>query len=270
MSQEQMKEEKPAVKNKAEYFVRFNLGQRIEHIALMVSFTMLSVTGLAQKFYTADWAQWVISTLGGIASTRLVHRGFAIVFILSIVYHVAYIIYLLFVKHARPTMIPTLKDFRDVIVSLRYFFGFTDKKPEFSRFDYRQKFEYLGVMFGSVVIVVSGFFLWYPVAVTQIFPGQFVAAAKEFHGNEAMLAVLIIVVWHLYDVMLKPGIYPADTSIFTGKISTEREMEEHRLEYAELVGEEVSEGGEISSTPSINTISDSIKASENPATGPTA
>ena len=81
----------------------------------------------------------------------------------------------------------------------------------------------------------------YPVAVTRIFPGQFVAAAKEFHGNEAMLAVLTIVIWHLYDVVFKPGIFPADTSIHSGKISKERLMEEHALEYDELTGKKATE-----------------------------
>ena len=256
-----VKEETPAVKSNPDYFVRFNLGQRIEHIALMVSFTVLSVTGLAQKFYTADWAQWVITTLAGIGYTRLVHRAFAVLFILSIVYHLGYVTYLLFRRHSKPTMLPTLKDFRDVVATLRYNFGFTDRQPQFGRFDYRQKFEYLGVIFGSAIIIVSGLFLTYPVLVTQLFPGQFVAAAKEFHGNEAMLAVLIIVIWHLYDVMFKPGIFPADTSIFSGKISRERMIEEHPLEYAELMGEEANEvgevGGEVSGLPSENPGQDS-------------
>ncbi|HLB28478.1 MAG TPA: cytochrome b/b6 domain-containing protein [Dehalococcoidales bacterium] len=230
-------EEAMAGEGEPEYFVRFNLGQRIEHVVLMVTFIVLSVTGLAQRFYTAGWAQWVILGLGGIEYTRLVHRIFAVVFILSIIYHLGYIINALFRRHARPDMVPTFKDFRDVVATLRYSFGFTDRKPQFGRFDYRQKFEYWGIIFGSGVIIASGFFLMYPVAVTRIFPGQFVAAAKEFHGNEAMLAVLTIVVWHLYDVMFKPGIFPSDTSIFSGKISKERLMEEHTLEYAELTGE---------------------------------
>ena len=265
-----VKEETPAVKSEPDYFVRFNLSQRIEHIVLMVSFTMLSVTGLAQRFYTAGWAQWVITALGGIDYTRLVHRAFAVLFILSIVYHVAYVSYLLFGKHVKPTMLPTFKDFRDLVDTLKYSFGFTDRQPEFGRFDYRQKFEYLGIMFGSVIIIVSGFFLTYPVLVTHIFPGQFVAAAKEFHGNEAMLAVLTIVIWHLYDVVFKPGIFPADTSIFSGKISREREIEEHRLEYAELVGEEAGEGGEGVSTevPGAISMTPASESSGKPAVNP--
>jgi cytochrome b subunit of formate dehydrogenase len=232
----ELPEEIMAEESKADYFVRFNIRQRIEHILLMVSFTTLSVTGLAQKFYTAGWAEWIILRLGGIGTTRLVHRGFAVLFIAEVLYHAGYVVYALFWRHARPTMLPTLKDVRDVIAALRYGFGFTDKQPQFERFDYRQKFEYLGIMFGSVVIIVSGFFLAFPVLVTQVFPGQFVAAAKEFHGNEATLAVIVIVIWHFYDAIFKPGIFPGDFTIFSGKISKERMLEEHPLEYAELAG----------------------------------
>lgn len=233
--------EETAGESEPEYFTRFNLSQRIEHIVLTISFIVLSVTGLAQKFYTAAWAQWVILGLGGIDYTRLVHRIFAVVFIISIVYHLGYIANALFRRHTRPDMVPSLRDFRDVVATLKYSFGFTEHKPQHGRFDYRQKFEYWGIIFGGAVIIASGLFLMYPIVVTKIFPGQFVAAAKEFHGNEAMLAVLTIVVWHLYDVMLKPGIFPIDTTIFTGKISRERMIEEHPLEYTELTGKQVSE-----------------------------
>src|SRR3989304_9228011 len=92
-------EETAAGESEPEYFVRFNLNQRIEHLVLMVSFIVLSVTGLAQRFYTAGWAQWVILSLGGIDYTRLVHRIFAFIFIASIVYHLAYIANALFRRH---------------------------------------------------------------------------------------------------------------------------------------------------------------------------
>ena len=236
-----VKEEPQDKKDEQEYFVRFNFSQRIEHIALMISFTMLSVTGLAQKFYTASWAQWLIVNLGGIAVTRLVHRAFAVLFVLSVLYHLGYAVNAIFRKHKKATMLPTFKDFRDVVDSLRYGFGFTDRHPQFGRFDYRQKFEYWGVIFGSTIIIVSGLFLTYPVFFTNVFPGEYIAAAKEFHGNEATLAVIIIIMWHFYDTIFKPGIFPSDVSIFTGKISKERMVEEHSLEYAEITAGAASE-----------------------------
>jgi formate dehydrogenase subunit gamma len=229
-------EQKPAVKSreKESYFIRFTTAQRIEHLVLMIGFIALAVTGLAQRYSGAGWAEWTILRLGGIEYTRLIHRGFALIFTLGAVYHGANVLYSYFIRHRRLTMVPTLKDFRDVVDTLRYTLGFVEKPPRFGRFDYRQKFEYWGLLFGGTVIILTGLVLTFPVAVTRFLPGQVVAAAVEFHGFEATLAVLTIVVWHLYDVIFRPGVFPADTSIFTGRVSRERMLEEHPLEYAEM------------------------------------
>ncbi|MBI2861014.1 MAG: cytochrome b/b6 domain-containing protein [Chloroflexi bacterium] len=221
-----------------EYFTRFSLSQRIEHAVLMVTFTILAVTGLAQRFYSMGWAEWIILNLGGIEYTRLIHRGFGFLFTASVLYHLVYVTHSLLWRHAKPSMLPTLKDARDVVTTLRYSLGFTDKPPQFGRYDYRQKFEYWGIIFGGAIIILSGFFLMFPLVVTRFLPGQFIAAAVEFHGWEATLAVLTIIVWHTYDTIFKPVIFPMDTSIFTGKISRERMIEEHPLEYAELMGQQ--------------------------------
>jgi len=65
----------------------------------------------------------------------------------------------------------------------------------------------------------TGLILMYPILFTTFFPGEFVAAARTAHGNEALLAVLTIIIWHLYDTILKPDIFPLDKTIFSGKIS---------------------------------------------------
>ena len=62
-------------------------------------------------------------------------------------------------------------------------------------------------------------------------PGQFIPAAKVAHSFEAMMALLTIIVWHLYGVHFNPETFPMDSSIFSGKISHERMMHEHPLEY---------------------------------------
>ncbi|MBI4186517.1 MAG: DUF4405 domain-containing protein [Chloroflexi bacterium] len=222
-------------------FIRFNLSQRVQHIILMVIFTALAVTGLAQRFHTAGWAEWVIMGLGGIEQTRLIHRIFGLLFTLSIVYHFSEVAISFFVHRSRLSMIPTLSDFRAVAIAVKHGFGFTDRRPQFGRFDYSQKFEYWGLIFGSLVLTVTGFVLAFPVTFTRLLPGQVVAASVEFHGYEATLAVLTIIVWHFYDVFFKPGVFPVDTSIHTGKISEKRMLEEHPLEYAEMVAEALGE-----------------------------
>ena len=220
------------------YIVRFSVRQRIEHIALIVIFTALAVTGLLQRFYTGWFAEWAIVRIGGVETVRVIHRIFGGVFTLALFYHLVILSHGLVVKHSRQSMLLTRKDFTDVVDSLRYALGFRSSRPEFGRFNYRQKFEYWGLMFGSVIITATGLILMFPAAVTTILPGQFVAASVVIHGWEATLAVLTIIVWHFYEVMLRPDVFPADTSIFTGKISKQRMAEEHSLEYAELVGSE--------------------------------
>jgi formate dehydrogenase subunit gamma len=219
------------------YFVRFNVRQRIEHIALMVVFTALAVTGLLQRFYTGGVAEWTILRLGGIETVRAIHRVFGAIFTVALVYHLIMLTFGLLVRHDRQTMLPTRKDFTDIMDSLRFGLGFRARGPSFGRFNYRQKFEYWGLMFGSAIITVTGLVLMFPVLVTKILPGQFVAASVEIHGWEATLAVLTIVVWHFYEVMLRPDVFPADSTIFTGKISKARMIDEHYLEYVELTGD---------------------------------
>jgi len=46
-----------------------------------------------------------------------------------------------------------------------------------------------------------------------------------------MMALLTIVVWHMYGAHLNPDCFPLDRSIFTGKISLARLKHEHPLEW---------------------------------------
>ncbi len=58
-------------------------------------------------------------------------------------------------------------------------------------------------------------------------PGVLIPVAKVAHSNEAMMAFLVITVWHFYCAHLAPEVFPVDTSMFTGTIARARNEEEH-------------------------------------------
>jgi len=214
---------------------RFVLSQRIEHILLLISFGMLCLTGLPQRFHDTGWAQWILSALGGIGSARVIHHIFAFMLAFEFLYHGIVIAYELLFARRRPLpMLPRRQDVRDGLRSVAYLSGLRREKPCFDRFDFRQKVEYWAMIWGLVLMGATGFILMFPVAVTRVLPGVFIPAAKVAHGYEAILAFLAIITWHLYNAHLASGAFPLDTSIFTGKISSKRMLEEHPLEYEGL------------------------------------
>lgn len=218
--------------------IRFTPLQRFEHLLLMSLFIILLVTGLPQKFSDAGWSVWTVQALGGIDMTRLIHRWSGILLALQAVLDLSIVVFLILKGRMRPTMVPSRQDFVDAIQMARYCLGLVEKPPRFDRYDYRQKFEYWGLIFGTGIMVISGFILYYPAFFTQILPGQLVPAAKTMHTNEALLALATILIWHMYGAHLNPDVFPMDTSIFTGRISEERMHHEHPLELERILAEE--------------------------------
>ncbi len=223
-----------AAPREPDWYIRFNVSQRAQHAVLLASFVVLVVTGLPQKYPDLPLATWTIDRLGGIDNARFIHRVFAVILIGQAFYHVAEIGFSALRGRLRPAMVPSVKDFFDALTMLRYSLGLAPARPRFDRYEYRQKFEYWGVIFGTSIMIATGLILWFPTVFTELFPGELVAAAREAHGGEATLALLVIATWHLYSVLLSPGQFPGDLSIFTGRITRHRMEEEHPLELARL------------------------------------
>lgn len=220
----------PKTHEEKKKYPRFRLAARIEHAVLMFSFTLLAVTGLPQKYAIQSWAENMINFLGGIEQVRVIHRYAAFVFVLGAIYHLFTSAYRFFVKREKMAMIFVKQDARDFLQMTLYNLGIVSNAPKMPKFNFGEKFEYWALVWGTVIMVLTGFMLWNPIIATMILPGQFIPVAKAAHGGEAVLAVLTVLIWHMYSVLLKNF----NVSIFTGDLTHEQMEDEHALELERL------------------------------------
>jgi cytochrome b subunit of formate dehydrogenase len=213
-----------------ESFPRFRLIARIEHIILLVSFTMLAITGLPQMYPTAAISQTIVKLLGGIEPARFIHRLSAFALVAGSVYHLTMGAYRSLVRRERMRILPRMKDAQDLRDTVLYNLGFSNEPPRMAKFNFGEKLEYWAVIWGTAVMIITGFMLWNPIATTAVLPGEFIPAALAAHGGEALLAVLSIVIWHLYNVLIKHRNF----SMFTGNLPRHQMEEEHMVELERL------------------------------------
>lgn len=213
-------------------FKRFTSGQRWEHAVLILSFSVLLLTGLPQKYY-ASWGHQILATPDSILLARQIHRIAAIILSLEVIYHLAHSIALLAARKLSAAMFPAWRDVQDAFQMVRYLLFLSKEKPVFGKYNFEQKFTYWFLFFGIGIMVVSGLMLWFPAVFTRFLPGGIVPAAKLAHSTEAIVSAIFIVIWHFYHVHIER----LNLSIFTGWLN-EREMRAfHPREFERLTGD---------------------------------
>jgi formate dehydrogenase gamma subunit len=214
-------------------FPRFSLGQRWEHMLLLASVVVLLLTGLPQKYRSAGWSQYILSTPERVFTIRNIHHIAAIVLTLVVLVHILRSIYLLFQRKLPGHIFPTLQDVRDAIQMGRFLLFLTKDKPRFGKYNFEQKFTYWFLFFSILIMVLTGFILWFPITITQWLPGGVIPAAKLAHSTEAVITGIFIVIWHFYHVHFER----LNLSIFTGWLREDEMRANHPLEYERLAGE---------------------------------
>ncbi|HUE97861.1 MAG TPA: cytochrome b/b6 domain-containing protein [Anaerolineales bacterium] len=211
-------------------YERFPLARRIEHWVMMLSFTTLAITGLPQRFSSSPISIAFVGMLGGIEVLRTIHHIAAVVMMLGTAWHLLVFGYLSYVRRTRFTMLPTLQDMKDGWQALMYNIGRAKTPPQMGRYTFEEKMEYWAFVWGAIIMGATGFLMWNPITTTRFLPGEVIPAAKAAHGGEALLAVLAIIVWHMYGVHIKRF----NRSMFTGKMTEEEMLHEHPLELADI------------------------------------
>jgi cytochrome b subunit of formate dehydrogenase len=214
----------------ARTYRRFSIYHRIEHWVLTLSFALLAITGLIQVYVDSGLARWIVGILGGIETVRLIHHAAAFVLMLEAIFHLGHIGYRVYVLRTPMSMLPGVEDFQNAIQSVRYNLGLSKQRALQGYYTFEEKLEYWAVIWGTIIMGITGFMLWNPIATTQLLPGVAIPAAKAAHSLEATLAVLAIIVWHLYHVHLRH----LNMSIFTGYLTREEMEDEHPRSLAEM------------------------------------
>ncbi|MCJ7433029.1 MAG: cytochrome b/b6 domain-containing protein [Anaerolineales bacterium] len=216
--------------SKSKTYIRFDIVQRIQHITFLISFTVLGFTGLPQKFPLSPISVGFFNFLGGVENVRIIHHTSAIVMMIVSVFHVLEILYRVLVLRTPISMIPWINDAIHVYEDVLYYIGRRKHKAYYGRYSYAEKAEYLALIWGTVVMGLTGFMMWNPISTLRFLPGESVPAAKAAHGGEAILAVLAIIIWHFYHVHIKQ----LNKSMLTGTLNREEMEHEHPGELARI------------------------------------
>lgn len=221
-------------------FQRMTVGERIQHLLLLISFFLLVITGFMLKFPDAWWAS-AIRRLGGegvFALRGLLHRIAAVVMIGDALFHLGYVLFTTRGRSFLRDILPRSRDGRDLLANLGYYLGLRGNRPQFDRFNYIEKSEYWALVWGTAVMALTGIALWFENQFMGWFSKLFVDVNEVIHYYEAWLAFLAILVWHLYYVIFNPDVYPMNFTWITGKVTEEEMRRDHPLELEKIEEEE--------------------------------
>ncbi|MGC8783630.1 MAG: cytochrome b/b6 domain-containing protein [Armatimonadota bacterium] len=216
-----------------QFVERLSLNERLQHLVLVVAFTLLVISGMPVSYAESGWARVFYSFPGSVELRGIIHRIGAVMLITLAIWHPLW----LFTPRGREQLKHlrwTRKDFADIWQMLRCYLGMSQEKPRFGRFNWIEKFEYLAVVWGTVVMILTGLIMWGEDLAFRYLPLWMWHIARLIHGYEALLAFLTIIIWHMYHVHFKPGMFPMSRVWLDGRISLRHLQEEHPLEYEQM------------------------------------
>ncbi len=218
------------LRSKAKQVVRLTTGEVAQHWLLMSSFSVLVISGFSLRFSDAWWVQILFGWGGGegFVIRGTVHRVAAVAFVIWAVWHALY----LCTRRGRGwlrDMMGSKRDLLEIKGNVLFFLGRSRTQPRFARFSYMEKSEYWALMWGGVVMAVTGVLLWFENNFVEEWNlGKVVLdVSLVIHYYEAWLATLAILVWHMYATVFSPSVYPMNPAWWAGKMPQEMYEEEH-------------------------------------------
>jgi formate dehydrogenase gamma subunit len=208
------------------FVIRLNANEVIQHWLLMLAFIVLVITGFALKYDQSWWAGLLFGWDRGFTVRGMIHRVAGTVLIFVSLWHTGY----LFGARGRRwlrDMIASRKDIADVKDNTLHFLGLREGRARFGRFSYTEKAEYWALVWGTVIMSVTGLLLWFDNEVAPFLPKGFLQVALVIHYYEAWLATLAILVWHIYGTVFRSAVAPMNPAWWSGRMPKQMYDEEH-------------------------------------------
>jgi cytochrome b subunit of formate dehydrogenase len=215
---------------KRPFVIRLSASETAQHWLLATSFIVLVITGFSLRFGDAWWVQ-ILFGWGdgeGFVVRGTIHRASGVAFMVCSTWH------LIFLTGRRGRrllrdLLPDLRDLREAMDNVLYFLGRREHGPRFRRFGYAEKVEYWALVWGGIVMTLTGILLWFDnyFVGTWGLPKVVLDVMLVIHYYEAWLATLAIIIWHGYGVIFNPRVYPMNPAWVSGKMPEEMYRHEH-------------------------------------------
>lgn len=220
---------------KEQSIIRMGRQERIQHGVLVFSFFMLVISGFALKF---GWGFPFLPDQFNELLRGILHRICGVLLIGVFLYHLVYVATKPAGRRMVLELLPALRDFKEALHYVAYLLGRRPDKPRFGFFTYWEKMEYWSVIWGTIVMAVTGLILWFESSYLNFFPKWTYDLASLVHYLEAILATLAILIGHLYFVFANPDVQPMSFTWLTGRMPRHLAEEEHPDAYLPKISEE--------------------------------
>ena len=197
-----------------------------QHTGLMVSFVVLVITGFSLRHEGSWWVNMLFGWEGGFPIRGIIHRVAAVVFMLVSIWHLIYLVTrrgMIFLED----MWPRIEDLTQAFQMIGYNLGWRSTRPAFGRFSYIEKAEYWALVWGTIVMAITGILLWFDNFAIGWSSKGFLDVMLVIHYYEAWLASLAILVWHMYGTVFSPAVYPMNPAWLNGKMPRDLYVHEH-------------------------------------------